>query len=118
LVFDRHTIIGSITHIRMKTFAILLPLFYVINVQSTTFSTTAPSKTITVGQNGHRFLPNSVSVAPGGKVVFQFWPNYHSERQGDYNNPCQVSNSSHSFNSGYVMTDNGPAVSYSSVQLW
>ena len=73
-------------------------------------SAASSTQTITVGQNGLTFSPNSVVVAPGKSVVFQFYPGNHSLVEGSFDKPCQPLSST-SFYSGFVDSSSGPAVS-------
>lgn len=71
----------------------------------------AATQTVTVGKGGTvKFNPESLVVAPGSKVVFEFYPGHHSVVQGSYDSPCSPS-SNLAFYSGYVDSDSGPAVS-------
>jgi plastocyanin len=67
-------------------------------------------QTITVGKNGLKFDPESLVVASGSKVVFEFYPGHHSVVQGSFDKPCSPS-SGLAFYSGFVDATNGPAVS-------
>jgi len=75
---------------------------------STTSSSSSSVQTVAVGQNGLSFSPNSLTVAPGKQVVFQFYPGGHSVAEGDPNNACQPANAS-SFWSGTINSNSGPA---------
>jgi len=75
---------------------------------SSTASGSSSVQTITVGQNGFTFNPDSVVVAAGKKVVFQFYPGDHSVNQASFDAPCQPSNGS-GFASGFVNSNSGPA---------
>jgi plastocyanin len=94
----------------MKVFA-LLSFVSTIYAQSSTSTASGPVRTIVVGQNGLKFTPDSVTVPQGSKVVFQFWPGSHSATQSNYDNPCSA-NGTTGFNSNFVLTNNGPAVSF------
>lgn len=68
-------------------------------------------QTITVGKGGRlNFDPESLVVASGSKVVFEFYPGHHSVVQGSFDKPCSPS-SGLAFYSGTVDSNNGPAVS-------
>lgn len=58
---------------------------------STTSTTSAASgvHTIDVGEDGLTFNPASLTVAPGDKVEFHFYPPDHSVVQASFANPCQ-----------------------------
>jgi len=75
---------------------------------TTTSSAASSTQTIAVGQNGLQFSPNSVVVAPGKTVVFQFYPGNHSLVEGSFDSPCQPLSSS-SFFSGFIDSSSGPA---------
>jgi len=75
---------------------------------STTASSSSSVQTVAVGQSGLSFSPNSLTVVPGNKVVFQFYPGGHSVTQGDASNPCQPSNAT-GFFSGTINSSSGPA---------
>jgi plastocyanin len=77
---------------------------------STTSSGASSVQTITVGQSGLKFSPESVVVAPGKSVVFQFYPGNHSVIQSAFDTPCAPANAS-AFFSGFVDSSSGPAVS-------
>jgi plastocyanin len=66
-------------------------------------------QTVSVGKNGFTFTPDSLVVAAGKQVVFQFYPGDHSVVQAAFDTPCQPANAS-SFGSGFVNSDSGPAV--------
>lgn len=56
--------------------------------------------TVDVGEDGEwTFSPNSLKVAPGEKVPFEFYGSHHSVAQGSFANPCQPMSST-SFYSG------------------
>jgi len=77
-------------------------------VASTASSAAGSTQTITVGQNGLTFSPNSVVVAPGKSVVFQFYPGNHSLAESSFDKPCQPLSST-SFFSGFIDSSSGPA---------
>jgi plastocyanin len=77
---------------------------------SATGSASGSIQTVAVAQSGLTFSPNSLTVKPGNKVVFQFFSAGHSVTEADFNNPCQPSNSS-ALNSGFSTTGSGPNVS-------
>lgn len=72
---------------------------------STTSTTSAASgvHTIDVGEDGLSFKPASLTVAPGDKVEFHFYPPDHSVVQASFANPCQPI-SSGGFFSGFFKT--------------
>src|ERR1700760_64687 len=74
-----------------------------------TGSSSGSVQTVAVAQNGLTFSPNSLTVKPGDMVVFQFSAAGHSVTEGEFNNPCQPSNSS-ALNSGFSTTGSGPNV--------
>jgi plastocyanin len=59
--------------------------------------------TIDVGEDGLSFNPASLTVAPGDKVEFHFYPPNHSVVQASFANPCQPI-SSGGFFSGFFKT--------------
>lgn len=68
-------------------------------------------QTIAVGQGGNlKFSPESLVVAMGSSVVFEFYPGHHSVVQGSFDKPCSPS-SGLAFYSGFVDSSSGPAVS-------
>ncbi|KAF2873716.1 Cupredoxin, partial [Massariosphaeria phaeospora] len=51
--------------------------------------TASPSvQTVTVGQNGLTFTPDTIRANVGDAITFQFFPKNHSVVQADFNNPC------------------------------
>jgi plastocyanin len=72
---------------------------------SMTSTTSAASgvHTIDVGEDGLTFNPASLTVAPGDKVEFHFYPPDHSVVQASFANPCQPI-SSGGFFSGFFKT--------------
>jgi plastocyanin len=78
---------------------------------SSTSTGSSSIQTIAVGQSGLTFSPNSVNVAAGGSVVFQFFPGGHSATEGQFDTPCAPSNGT-GFFSGFVQSSSGPAVSH------
>jgi len=72
-----------------------------------TGSSSGSVQTVAVAQNGLTFSPNSLTVMPGDMVVFQFFSAGHSVTEGEFNNPCQPSNSS-ALNSGFSTGGSGP----------
>ena len=75
-------------------------------VASSTTSTTSATgsvHTIDVGEDGLNFSPSSLTVVPGDKVEFHFYPPGHSVAQASFANPCQpISNGG--FYSGLMVT--------------
>lgn len=65
--------------------------------------------TVDVGEDGFVYTPDSLNVAPGGKVEFHFYPSNHSVVQASFNNPCNPASNS-AFFSGFVPTSNGESV--------
>jgi plastocyanin len=66
---------------------------------STTSS--AAVQTIDVGESGLTFDPDTLTVSPGGKVEFHFYPGNHSVVQTSFANPCRPLSET-SFFSGFV----------------
>lgn len=85
-------------------------------VASSTTSTTSATgsvHTINVGEDGLNFSPSSLTVAPGEKVEFHFFPPAHSVAQASFANPCQpISNGG--FYSGLMVTSEESVSSRSS----
>lgn len=77
---------------------------------SATSGSSSAVQTVTVGNGGFKFSPESLTVAPGNSVVFQFYPGGHSVVQSSFDKPCAPLNAS-SFSSDTVATNSGPAVS-------
>ena len=70
---------------------------------TSTTSATGSVHTIDVGEDGLTFSPSSLTVAPGDKVEFHFYPPAHSVAQASFDNPCQpISNGG--FYSGLMVT--------------
>lgn len=69
---------------------------------STTASASSSTHTVDVGNNGFTFNPDTLTVSPGEKVEFHFFPQNHSVAQASFNNPCHPMNAS-SFSSGFVL---------------
>ncbi|CEJ60927.1 hypothetical protein PMG11_09481 [Penicillium brasilianum] len=72
---------------------------------STTSTSSAASSihTVDVGEDGLTFNPASLTVSPGDKVEFHFYPPEHSVVEASFDNPCQPS-SSGGFFSGFFQT--------------
>jgi plastocyanin len=80
-------------------------------VASSTKQASAATHTVTVGQGGNlKFSPESLSVAIGSTVVFEFYPGSHSVIQGSFDKPCSPA-SGLSWYSGVINSNSGPAVS-------
>lgn len=74
---------------------------------SSTASSAAASASSTVhkvdvGEDGFVFNPDSLTVSPGEKVEFHFYPLNHSVAQASFDNPCHPINAS-GFSSGFVL---------------
>lgn len=78
---------------------------------TSTSSASSSIQTIAVGQNGLKFSPNSLVVAPGRQVVFQFYPGGHSVTQSSFDAPCVPLNATSLF-SGFINSSGGPAVGF------
>ncbi|EED17190.1 extracellular serine-rich protein, putative [Talaromyces stipitatus ATCC 10500] len=74
-------------------------------VPSSTSSSTAV-QTIAVGKNGFTFDPDTLTVSPGGKVEFHFYPGPHSVARASFENPCHPTIQTGIF-SGSVPGSNG-----------
>lgn len=70
---------------------------------TTTVSASSSIHTVDVGEGGFTFNPDTLTVSPGGKVEFHFYPQNHSVAQASFDNPCHPMNTS-SFSSGFVST--------------
>jgi len=75
---------------------------------SATSSASSSVQTVQVGEDGLKFDPQSLVVAPGNTVVFEFYPGNHSVVQSSFEAPCKPANSS-SFFSGFIDSSSGPA---------
>ncbi|KAE8135658.1 Cupredoxin [Aspergillus pseudotamarii] len=75
---------------------------------SSSMGTSSPSavQTVDVGEHGFRFDPDTLKVAPGGKVEFHFYPGNHSVAQASFNQPCHPMNDSSIF-SGFIAPTTG-----------
>ncbi|GAQ04125.1 hypothetical protein ALT_1446 [Aspergillus lentulus] len=62
--------------------------------------------TVDVGEHGFTFDPDTLSVSPGDKVEFHFYPGDHSVAQAAFSKPCHPLNQS-SFFSGFIPATNG-----------
>lgn len=87
-----------------------LPLIYAqylttTGASSTTSTTSATGSvhTIDVGKDGLSFSPSSLTVTPGDKVEFHFYPPAHSVAQSSFANPCEPI-SDGGFYSGLMVT--------------
>lgn len=74
-----------------------------------TASSSSGIHTVDVGEDGFVFTPDSLNVAPGGKVEFHFYPGNHSVAQASFDNPCHPM-SNDAFFSGFVSPSNGESV--------
>jgi len=75
---------------------------------TSTSSSSSSVQTITLGKSGLTFDPESVVVAPGKQVVFQFYPGDHGVAEGSFSAPCKPSGTN-AFYSGFVDSSSGPA---------
>ncbi|KAE8361206.1 Cupredoxin [Aspergillus caelatus] len=75
---------------------------------SSSMGTSSPSavQTVDVGEHGFSFDPDTLKVAPGGKVEFHFYPGNHSVAQASFNKPCHPMNDSSIF-SGFIAPSTG-----------
>jgi plastocyanin len=64
--------------------------------------------TVSVGQNGLTFTPDTIHANVGEQITFQFFPKNHSVVQADFNNPCNPSGGG--IFSGFVPTMARPSV--------
>ncbi|KAE8381337.1 Cupredoxin [Aspergillus bertholletiae] len=62
--------------------------------------------TVDVGEDGFVFDPDTLTVSPGGKVEFHFYPGNHSVAQASFSNPCHPLSASSIF-SGFMTGSNG-----------
>lgn len=76
---------------------------------ATTTSSPSGTYTVDVGEDGFVFDPDSLTVPPGGKVEFHFYPGNHSVVQAAFDNPCHPSSST-AFFSGFVPASSGESV--------
>lgn len=81
---------------------------------SSASSTTASSgslQTVTVAKGGSfAFSPDTLTVASGSQLVFQFDSTAHSVTQSSFDQPCQPISPA-GINSGFSTTTSGPNVS-------
>jgi plastocyanin len=70
---------------------------------STTASASSSTHKVDVGSGGFTFNPDTLTVSPGEKVEFHFFPQNHSVAQASFDNPCHPMNTS-GFSSGFVPT--------------
>jgi plastocyanin len=70
--------------------------------------TNASTHTVTVGDGGLKFTPNSTIASVGDVVEFHYYPKNHSVVQSGFSNPCM---STSGFFSGYIPSAAGEAVS-------
>lgn len=76
---------------------------------STSSSAANAVHTVDVGEHGLSFDPDTLSVSPGSKVEFHFYPSIHSVTQAAFSNPCHPLNQS-SFFSGFITATDGESV--------
>ena len=72
-------------------------------------STPSTVQKVDVGEHGFTFDPDTLQVAPGGKVEFHFYPGNHSVAQASFDRPCHPMSDS-SFFSGFVAPPTGESV--------
>ncbi|KAJ6011762.1 hypothetical protein N7522_002117, partial [Penicillium canescens] len=70
---------------------------------STTASASSSTHKVNVGEDGFTFNPDTLTVSPGEKVEFHFFPQNHSVAQASFDNPCHPMNTS-GFSSGFIPT--------------
>ncbi|KAJ5465219.1 uncharacterized protein N7458_000905, partial [Penicillium daleae] len=58
---------------------------------STSQSSSKAVHSVDVGEKGFTFSPDTLTVAPGEKVEFHFYPGDHSVAQASFDNPCHPS---------------------------
>lgn len=80
---------------------------------SSTASASGATATITVGNGGLQFSPNTTTVAAGSTVEFQFYGTgiglTHSVVQASFAEPCQsLANSTGFFSGGFTTSGTGP----------
>lgn len=76
---------------------------------SSSQATANPVHSISVGEDGFTFSPDTLTVSPGDKVEFHFFPGDHSVTQASFTKPCHPL-SDRSIFSGFVSTTNSEAV--------
>ncbi|KAJ5647418.1 hypothetical protein N7490_003790 [Penicillium lividum] len=113
-----------------RMFQLILAIFWlpVLNAQygggqSTSTTTSTPSSTsqtssssssssskavqsVDVGEDGFTFNPDTLTVSPGNKVEFHFYPGNHSVTQASFAKPCHPLNDTSIF-SGFVAPTSG-----------
>ncbi|KAJ5798626.1 cupredoxin [Penicillium pulvis] len=77
-------------------------------LSSSTQATANPVQSINVGEDGFTFSPDTLTVSPGDKVEFHFFPGDHSVTQSSFTKPCHPL-SDRSIFSGFVSTTNSDA---------
>ena len=84
---------------------------------SATTSANPNIHTVSVGQGGFIFTPNTTVASIGQQVEFQFFPPNHTVTQSSFESPCQPLNST-SFFSGFMVTQDSPGVRYITTQFY
>ena len=84
---------------------------------SATTSANPNIHTVSVGQGGFIFTPNTTVASVGQQVEFQFFPPNHTVTQSSFENPCQPLNST-SFFSGFMVTQDSPSVRHITTQFY
>lgn len=70
---------------------------------STGDSSSSGTHVVDVGKIPYTYEPDTLTVAPGEKVEFHFYPKNHSVVQAAFDNPCQPMSQT-SFFSGFMPT--------------
>ncbi|KAI9930780.1 hypothetical protein MW887_011537 [Aspergillus wentii] len=71
-----------------------------------TTSTSSAIQTVDVGEDGLTFKPDTINVAPGGKVEFHFYPGSHGVAEASFTKPCHPLSDT-SFFSGFIDSASG-----------
>jgi plastocyanin len=72
-----------------------------------------PVQTVTVGQNGLTFTPDTIYAKDGEEVVFEFFPKNHTVVQADFKKPCEPIPGRGIFSGFRFNTTEGKAVRFS-----
>jgi plastocyanin len=78
---------------------------------STATSPAGSIQTVTVGENGLSFSPNSITAAVGSIIEFHFFAPTHSVAQSSFSSPCAPLSGGTGFFSGTITTSSGQNVS-------
>jgi len=80
------------------------------DTSSSTAAATSPAgsiQTVTVGENGLSFSPNSITAAVGSIIEFHFFAPAHAVAQSSFSSPCAPLSGGTGFFSGTITTSSG-----------